>query len=185
MLETTPIKPFNSLLHPYNTALVTCCDAQGKPNIITIAWLIPVSISPQLLAMAVRPERYSYGLIHESVEFVVNMAGYDIAQQALYCGRYSGKVVDKFAATGLTPAPAQLVRPPVIQECHTHLECRLVDEVKAGDHTLMIGEVLAAYARKGVTLEGGVYDLSQVQPLMHVGKNFFTTTQAEVIEPEV
>jgi flavin reductase (DIM6/NTAB) family NADH-FMN oxidoreductase RutF len=116
---------------------------------------------------------------------VVNIAGYEIAQQALYCGRYSGKIVDKFVVTGLTPAPAQHVRPPIIQECYTHLECRLVNEVEAGDHNLLIGEVLAAYVKKGITTERGRYDMSHVRPLLHVGGNFFTTVQPEVIEPKV
>lgn len=173
---------FTYLLHPYNTSLVTCCDEDGVANIITIAWLVPVSVKPPLLCMSVHPNRYSYRLIHATGVFVVNVATYEIAQQALYCGRRSGSQVDKFAATGLTPMPARYVQPPIITECLAHLECRLERVIEAGDHNLMVGKVLDAYAQQGVLDEDGLYDLDQVHPLFHVGRNRFTTTRAETID---
>jgi flavin reductase (DIM6/NTAB) family NADH-FMN oxidoreductase RutF len=178
-----PVSNFHYLLHPYNTSLVTCCDAEGCANIIAIAWLIPVSVQPPLVGMSIRPTRQSYGLIQATGEFVVNVAPYEIAQQVLFCGRRSGRDVDKFAATGLTAKPARLVRPPVIQECIGHLECRV--EVEAGDHRFVVGEVLAAYARPGVLGADGLYDLGQVCPLLHLGRNRFTSTRAEWVEPSM
>ena len=180
-----PISPsnFSHLLHPYNTSLVTCCGEDGKPNIITIAWLIPVSINPPLLCISIRPTRYSYGLIKATGEFVVNLASYEIAPQALFCGRRSGSQVDKFTATGLTPLPAKHVRPPIIAECLAHLECHVEKEVEGGDHNLLVGRVLAAYAREGVLGEDGLYDLSRAHPLFHLGRSRFTTLREETIEP--
>lgn len=185
MNEAIPITPFNSLLYPASTVLVTSCDKNDKPNIITIAWITPLSAMPPLLAISIRPERYSYGLIIESGEFVVNLASYEIAQQTLFCGRYSGKIVDKFAVTGLTPLRAQVVRPPIIQECYAYIECKLKQEIEAGDHNLLIGEVLAAYVKKGITREDGLYDLNQAHPLMYLGKNYFTSVQPEYFEPKL
>jgi flavin reductase (DIM6/NTAB) family NADH-FMN oxidoreductase RutF len=180
------ISNFHYLLHPYNTSLVTCCDAEGQqPNIIAIAWLIPVSISPPLVGMSIRPTRHSYALIQAIGEFVINVAPHEIAQQVRFCGRRSGRDVDKFAATGLTPGQAQHVRPPVIEECIAHLECRVVQEVEAGDHHFVIGEVLAAYARPGVLDDNGLYDLSRVHLLLHLGRNCFTSTLAQSIEPSL
>jgi flavin reductase (DIM6/NTAB) family NADH-FMN oxidoreductase RutF len=176
------VSNFTYLLHPYNTSLVTCCDEDGEANIITIAWLVPVSVKPPLLCMSVRPNRYSYRLVRATGEFVVNVASYEIAQQALYCGRRSGSQVDKFAVTGLTPMPAQYVQPPIITECLAHLECRLERVIEAGDHDLVVGKVLAAYARQGALGEDGLYDLDQVHPLFHVGRNRFATTRAETID---
>jgi len=177
------VRNFHYLLHPYNTSLVTCCDAEGQPNIIAIAWLVPVSVRPPLVGMSIGPRRHSYGLIRATGEFVINVASYEIAQQALFCGRRSGRDVDKFAATGLTPGQARLVRPPIIEECIAHLECRVVQDVEAGDHRFIIGEVLAAYTRPGILDDNGLYDLSQVQPLLHLGRNRFTSTLAQSIEP--
>ena len=185
MSDLIPVTSFHYLLHPYNTALVTCCDAQGNANIITIAWLIPVSVHPPMVGICMRSERHSYGFIQETGEFVVNFAPYEIAQQALFCGRKTGRDVDKFAATGLTPIPAQQVRAPVIAECPAHLECRLVQVIPTGDHHLLTGEVLGAYARPGVLGEDGLWDLEHARPLLHLGRNRFTTPRAETIEPEL
>jgi flavin reductase (DIM6/NTAB) family NADH-FMN oxidoreductase RutF len=183
--ESISVSNFHHLLHPYNTSLVTCCDAEEQPNIIAIAWLIPVSVSPPLVGMSIRPTRHSYGLIQATGEFVINVASYEIAQQVLFCGRRSGRDVDKFAATGLTPGKAQHVRPPIIEECIAHLECRVVQEAEAGDHRLVIGEVLAAYTRPGVLDNDGLYDLNHIHPLLHLGRNRFTSTLAQSIEPRL
>jgi flavin reductase (DIM6/NTAB) family NADH-FMN oxidoreductase RutF len=180
--ESVPLSNFHYLLHPYNTSLVTCCDAEGQPNIIAIAWLIPVSVQPPLLGMSIHPTRHSYGLIRATGEFVINVAPYEIAQQVLFCGRRSGRDVDKFAVTGLTAGQARLVRPPIIEECIAHLECRVVQDVKTGDHRFVVAEVLAAYTRPGI-LDDGLYDLSRLKPLLHLGRNRFTSTLAQSAEP--
>ena len=179
------VSTFYYLLHPYRTFLVTCCDAEGKANIITVAWLMPVSAKPPLLIVSIRPNRHSYHYIKATREFVVNVAQYEIAQQALYCGRRSGRDVDKFAATKLTPAPARHVASPIIEECIAHLECRVVQEVEAGDHQLFIGEVLAAYTNEEFVDKDGLYDLSRVHPLLHIGRDRFTSTRAEFVEPSL
>jgi flavin reductase (DIM6/NTAB) family NADH-FMN oxidoreductase RutF len=183
MKESVSVPHFHRLLHPYNTSLVTCCDAEGEANIIAIAWLIPVSVSPPLVVMSIRPTRYSYGLIQATGEFVINVAPHEIAGQVLFCGRRSGRDVDKFSDTGLTPGGARLVRPPIIEECIAHLECRVAQDVEAGDHRLVVAEVLAAYALPGVLDDDGLYDLSLVHPLLHLGRNRFTSTLAQSIEP--
>lgn len=182
MNEPVPVSNFHYLLHPYNTSLVTCCDAEGQPNIIAIAWLILVSVKPPLVGMSIHPTRHSYALISATGEFVVNVASYEIAQQVLFCGRRSGRDVDKFAATGLTSRPARLVRPPIIEECIAHLECRVVQDVEIGDHRFVVAEVMAAYTRPGI-LDDGLYDLSRVHPLLHLGRNRFTSTLTQSVEP--
>ena len=183
MNESIPVSNFYRLLHPYNTSLVTCCDAKGQPNIIAIAWLVPVSVRPPLVGMSIRPTRHSYGLIRAAGEFVINVAPHEIARQVLFCGRRSGRDVDKFAVTGLTPGQAQHVRPPIIEECIAHLECRVVQDVEAGDHRFVIAEVLSAYTRPGILDDDGLYNLSRVHPLLHLGRNRFTSTLGQAVEP--
>jgi flavin reductase (DIM6/NTAB) family NADH-FMN oxidoreductase RutF len=185
MNETVSVSHFRHLLHPCSTSLVTCCDAEGQPNIVAIAWLMPVSVQPPLVGMSIRPTHYSYGLIRTAGEFVINVAPQEIARQVLFCGRRSGRDVDKFAATGLTAAQAQRVSSPIIEECIAHLECRVVQDVEAGDHRLVLAEVLAAYVSPGILDEDGLYDLSRVHPLLHLGRNRFTTTLAQSVEPRL
>ena len=178
MSDFISVSSFTRLMHPCLTGLVTCCDVDGKPNIITIAWMTPVSVNPPLLCISVTPARYSFDLIRAAGEFVVNIAPYQIAGQALLCGRRSGRDENKFEAAGLMAKPAQRVRPPIIAECVAHVECRLVNDVEAGDHHLFIGEALAAYARADALNEKGMYDLARTRLLFHVGGDVFTTTSA-------
>jgi len=185
MKEFESAPHFHYLLHPYSTTLVTCCDKEGKTNIVTMAWVIPLSVEPPLVGMSIRQTRYSYGLIRETGEFVVNVAPYELAKQALVCGRRSGRDLDKFAATGLTAGKARNVQPPIIEECLGFLECRMADDIETGDHRLVIGEVLEAYAPAESLEEGGLRALDRASPLLHIGKNCFTTTEKTIVEPRL
>ncbi|MEM2975152.1 MAG: flavin reductase family protein [Candidatus Bathyarchaeia archaeon] len=169
------------LLHPKLTVLVTCVDKKGKANVITLAWAMPVSISPPLLVVSIAPRRYSHELIEESKEFVVNIPTMKIVKETLFCGRKSGREIDKFKETKLTASPAKKVKAPIIKECIAHLECRLYKQVEAGDHTLFISEILAAYANKNAFTEK--YDLERVKLIYHAGGNEFTTLTSEIISP--
>jgi flavin reductase (DIM6/NTAB) family NADH-FMN oxidoreductase RutF len=182
MSEFANVSNFTYLLHPYNTSLVTCCNANGEPNIITIAWLIPMSVTPPLVGLSIRNTRHSYKLIKATGEFVLNIAPFDLAEVALYCGTRSGSQVNKFSDTGLSPIPAQKVRPPIIKECMAYLECRLQQDLEIGDHNLFVAEVVAAYVKPGILGSDSLYDLSRVQPLLHLGRQRFASTQPQSLE---
>jgi flavin reductase (DIM6/NTAB) family NADH-FMN oxidoreductase RutF len=184
-METVPLERFHYLLHPYPTVLVTCIGSGGRPNIVTVAWLIPVSVDPPLVAMSLRPSRHSYSLLAESGEFVVNVSTYASAADALHCGRRTGRTEDKFKETGLTPTAARRVRPPIISECPAHLECRIVSDLEAGDHRLLVAEVIDAYARPGFTGSDGLRDVGRAAPLLHLGRNRFVDLAGHTIEPAV
>jgi flavin reductase (DIM6/NTAB) family NADH-FMN oxidoreductase RutF len=168
------------LLHPYPATLVTTIGKDGKPNVLAVAWIIPVSVDPPHIAMSLRPQRHSYKLLTENREFVVNIPNFDLAKQVVFCGRRSGRDYDKFRETGLTPVEARKASAPIIKECIAHLECRLEKIVKVSDHILCIGKVVAAYASN--KCYGRHYDLSQHQPLLHLRGNTFTTTTKKAIE---
>ena len=178
-----PLDEFSLLLHPSSTTLVTCQGKNGPPNALAIAWIMPVSLNPPILVFSIRKERHSYKLLEQAAEFVVNVAGFDLAHQVLYCGRKSGKDVDKFKETGLTAGKAKKVGAPIIKECVAHVECKIVEMMPRGDHVLVMGNVLAAYAEKEAFK--GLYDLKRFKPLLHLGNDVFTTTSTETIEPEL
>lgn len=169
------------LLHPRHTVLVSCVDKNGKANIITLAWSMPTSRNPPMVVLSISPRRHSHRMIRETREFVVNVPTMEIARQSLYCGRISGTKVDKFKKARLTPAKARKVKPPIIKECIAHLECRLVKRIKTGDHTMFVGEVVAAYVNKGVFTQ--TYDAKKVKPLFHMGGDDFVTISPEVVTP--
>ena len=169
-------------LHPKHTILVSCIDNSGRANIITLAWSMPVSRRPPLVAVSIAPGRYSHKLIEETGEFVINVPTIEIVNETLYCGRVSGRSVDKFKKTGLTPAPAKIVKAPIIKECIAHLECRLYQKIPAGDHTIFIGRIVAAYANEGIFKE--TFDIKKVKMIYHLGGDKFTTTSEEIIKPQ-
>lgn len=171
------------LLHPKHVVLVSCIDKAGKANIITLAWAMPASIHPPLLVISIAPKRYSHELIEENKEFVVNVPTMNLLEATLFCGRKSGRIYDKFKETRLTPLPARAVQPPIIKECVAHLECKLHQQIATGDHTLFVGEILAAYANEGIF--DGKYDLRKVKPVYHMGGDDFTTVVPEIITPRI
>ena len=171
------------LLHPMHTVLVSCVGKRGRPNIITLAWAMPTSINPQLVAASIRPERHSFALIEETKEFVVNIPTIDILKETLFCGRRSGKDYDKFKETNLTPLPARKVKPPIIKECVAHLECKLHSQFTTGDHTIFVGEIVEAYANQEAFTDK--YNLKNARMIFHLGGNEFVTLGSRVFKPKL
>lgn len=169
------------LVHPMHTVLVSCIDRHRRPNIITLAWAMPTSINPPLVAISVAPKRHSHALIEETKEFVVNIPTTSMLKETLFCGRRSGRDYDKFKETRLTPAPARKVKPPVIKECAAHLECKLHTQFETGDHTIFVGEVVAAYADRQMFKDK--YELTRAKMIFHLGGNDFATLKSEIFTP--
>jgi flavin reductase (DIM6/NTAB) family NADH-FMN oxidoreductase RutF len=154
-----------------HTVLVSCVGKSGKPNITTLAWAMPTSINPPLLAISLAPTRHSHSLIEESGEFIVNIPTLEILQAVYACGSLTGRSFDKFKKANLTPMPAKKVKAPAIRECIGHLECKVESKFATGDHNVFVGKILEAYADMGVFTES--YDLKKVRMLYHAGGNNF------------
>ena len=142
-IEKQSWKPGN-VLCPAPPVLVSCGGTQGwKPNLVTIAWAGNVCSDPPMLSISVRPERYSHAIIQATHEFVVNIPSPRQAKAVDWCGTVSGRNVDKFTDTGLTPAKALKVQCPIIMECLLNIECRVQKFLKLGSHTMFVAEVVA------------------------------------------
>ena len=145
-IEKRSWKPGN-VLSPVPAVLVSCGGTEGwKPNLITIAWAGNVCSEPPMLSISIRPERYSYEIIQATQEFVVNVPSLRQAKALDWCGMVSGRNVDKFAGTGLTPALALKVRCPIILECSLNIECRVKTSLNLGSHRMFVAEVVAVQA---------------------------------------
>ena len=97
------------MLYPVPAVLVTVADREGNSNIFTVAWAGTICTNPPMLSISVRPERYSYHMMKETGEFVVNLTTESMAWATDYCGVRSGRDVDKWKETGLTPEKANVV----------------------------------------------------------------------------
>ncbi|UCD26818.1 MAG: flavin reductase family protein [Candidatus Bathyarchaeota archaeon] len=159
-------KPWAALF-PCPVVLVTCVDSEGKPNIITLAWAGTVCSDPPMLGLGIRPHRYSYELIEGAGEFVVNIPTVDILKETDYCGMVSGKEVDKFSITGLTPEPAEKVKPPLIRECPVNFECILKKKIPLGVHHLFLGEIISVHLDQNVLDEKEKLDFNKISPFVY------------------
>ena len=145
----------STILNPVPVVMVTCSDSDGKPNIITLAWVGTINSEPPMLSISVRKERYSYGLIKEKGQFVVNLTTRRLAFAADYCGVKSGRDVDKFEAMKLTPGKASIVDVPLIEESPVNIECAVKNIIELGSHDMFISEILGVNVDEGLLNENG------------------------------
>ncbi|MCC8103957.1 MAG: flavin reductase family protein [Clostridiales bacterium] len=131
-----------NMLYPLPAVMVSCARPGERPNVITVAWAGTVCSAPAMVSISVRPERYSYNIIRETGEFVINLTTKKLARAADYCGVRSGRDVDKFREAFLTAAPATYVAPPLIEESPVNIECQVREVVELGSHHMFISEVL-------------------------------------------
>ena len=154
-------------LFPCPVVLVTSIDSNGKPNIITLAWAGTVCSEPPTVGLGIRPQRYSYRLIEDSGELVVNIPTKDLLKEADYCGVVSGKNVDKFSETGLTPEPAEKVKPPLIKECPVNLECVVKEKIPLGVHHLFLAEIVLVHIDQKILSEKGNIEFTKITPFVY------------------
>lgn len=151
-------------MFPVPPVMVSCCSKDGKKNnIITLAWVGILSSDPPMVGICIRPSRFSYGLIVETGDFVVNIPSEDQARVVDYCGSVTGKTKDKFKECKLTAGKASKVASPLVQECPVSLECKLVKVVKdySKSHHLFLGEIVAV----AVSDSSGKIDIGSIRPL--------------------
>jgi len=158
--------PYTALF-PCPVILVTCIDSKGEPNIITLAWAGTVCSEPPTIGLGIRPKRYSHSLIENSKEFVVNIPTTKILKEADYCGVTSGKYVDKFFETKLTPEEADKIRAPLIRECPVNIECVLKEKISLGAHDLFLGEIVQVHIDQNILDEKGKIDFAKAYPFTY------------------
>lgn len=159
-------KPGN-MLYPLPAVMVSTAGKNGEKNIITVSWVGTVCSDPPMVSISVRPERYSYHMIRETGEFVINLTTKELAFATDYCGVKSGRDVDKFKETGLTAEAGDRVRAPLIAESPVNLEC-VVREVKPlGSHDMFLAEVVAVHADERYIDRKNKFHLEDAEPIVY------------------
>ena len=130
------------LTYPVPPTLVTC-EHNGIRNVFTVAWTGILCTQPPVTYISVRPERYSYELISESGEFVINLATEELTKAVDICGVKSGRKLDKFAHLGLTCEKASKVGAPILAQSPVNIECKVREVVKLGTHDMFIADIVA------------------------------------------
>lgn len=166
-------KPGN-MLYPLPAVLVSVADREGNTNLFTVAWTGTVCSDPPMVSISVRPERYSYHMIEETGEFVVNLTTEALAYATDYCGVKSGRDVDKWRKMNLTPVAGEHVRAPMVAESPVNLECKVTQKLELGTHHMFLARVLAVHADERYMDRDGRFHLNDAKPLVYSHGRYLT-----------
>lgn len=166
-------KPGN-LVVPAPAALVSCQRPGERPNMLTIAWCGNINSNPPMLSISVQPIRYSHGILVDTGKFVVNLPTRGIARAVDYCGVVSGREVDKWASTGLTPCEVEAVSCPGVAECPINIACRVTERISLGSHDLFLAKVEGMSVNASLVDKTGCFRLEKADLLCYAHGHYFT-----------
>lgn len=170
-------KPGN-MLYPLPVVMVSMADRNGSYNIITVAWAGTICTNPPMVSISVRLERYSYPILKETEEFVLNLTTRELVYATDFCGVKSGREVDKFAHLGLTPLPADQVKAPLIGESPVNIECRVREIKPLGSHDMFLADVVAVHADERFMDENNKFHLEKSDPVVYSHGTYYTCGEA-------
>ena len=170
-------KPGN-MLYPLPVVMVSVADKEGHHNIITVAWAGTICTNPAMVSISVRPERYSYPILKETGEFVINLTTRELTYAADYCGVKSGREVDKFKEMNLTALPASQVKAPLIAESPVNIECKVRQVMPLGSHDMFLADVVAVHADERYMDENHRFHLEEAEPVVYSHGTYFECGKA-------
>lgn len=159
-------KPGN-MLYPLPAVLISVADKAGNSNLFTVAWTGTICSDPPMVSISVRPERYSYHMIEETGEFVINLTTEELAFATDYCGVKSGKDTDKWQEMKLTKIPGAQVNVPMVGESPVNIECRVTEKRELGTHHMFMAEVVAVHADEKYMDEKGRFHFNDAKPIVY------------------
>jgi flavin reductase (DIM6/NTAB) family NADH-FMN oxidoreductase RutF len=160
------------LLEPGPVGLITS-RYRSAENVMTAAWMMPISLDPPLIAVAIHPTRLTHEYVSKSEFFAVNIPTAELLTAVHRCGMESGRAGDKFVAAGLSPADALALDLPLIGECVAHIECGVTDRVAFGDHDLFVAEPLAVTALDEAFQERWLIEVDAGRVLHHLRADYY------------
>src|SRR4051812_48288184 len=127
---------------PYGLFVITAQGKSGAPSAATINWVTQASFAPPLLAVGVKADSHTHAHIEESKEFVLNVIAKGDSALAYNFFKPANVEGNKIGGEAFTPGTT--VKAPVLDKAPAHVECRVIEAVKKGDHTLFVAEVVEA-----------------------------------------
>lgn len=156
-----------TVVHPAPAFVICTYDRNGKPNAATVAWGGICCSNPPCISISLRKATYTYENIMEKRAFTVNIPSEKYVKEVDFFGVYSGREIDKFEKTGLTPKKATTVDAPYIDEFPFILECKLIHVLELGLHTQFIGEIMDLKADESVIVKEKLIDIEKVRPIIY------------------
>ena len=161
------------MLAPGPLALVTTMY-RDQPNVMTAAWMQPISLSPMLISVAVQPSSLTHEFITKTEVFTINFPTLESLNAVYLAGMVSGRDQDKFETSGLTPEPGVATEAPLIAECVAHIECNVRDRVSIGDHDLFVATPMRVTALEEAFNGVWVTENDAGRVLHHLGGDRFS-----------
>lgn len=161
-----------TFIYPIPAVMVSCGDME-KSNIITVAWTGILNTNPAKVYISIRPERYSYNIIKEKGEFVINLTTKKLAFATDWCGVKSGRDVDKFKEMKLTKQKCEFIQAPAIAESPVSIECKVTDIKEMGSHHMFIADVLSIDSDEKYIDENGAFDISKCNLIAYANGGYY------------
>ena len=158
-MSKTMWKP-GTFLYPIPAVMVSC-GTMEKSNIITVAWTGILNTDPAMVYISVRPTRYSYKLIKEQGEFVINLTTNELVKATDWCGVKTGEKFDKFKEMNLHKEKANFV------------ECKVREIKELGSHTMFIADVLAINSDEKYIDNKGAFDISKCNLISYANGGYY------------
>ena len=155
-------------------AVMVSCGTMKESNIITVAWTGVINTDPAKVYISIRPSRYSYNIIKNQGEFVINLTTRKLARATDWCGVKSGANVDKFKSMNLHKEKANFVKCPMIKESPVSIECKLTEIKKMGSHDMFIADVLAINSSEEYIDQKGAFDISKCDLIAYLNGHYYS-----------
>lgn len=176
-MEKQDWRPGN-MLYPLPVVLVSAADREGKTNLFTVGWTGTICSDPAMVSISVRPSRYSYHMIEETGEFVINLTTEKLAYATDYCGVRSGRDEDKWKSVKLTPVPGTKVKAPCILESPVNIECRVTQKILLGTHDMFLAKVEMVHVSTEYLDEKERFHLEDAKPIVYSHGTYFSLGKA-------
>lgn len=165
-----------TMIYPLPAVLVSCGETPEEYNLITVSWTGTICTDPPMCYISLRPTRHSYDIIQRTGEYVINLTTEKLARATDWCGVKSGKDINKWKETGLTPAPGTIVKAPVVAEAPVSIECKVKEVLNLGSHHMFISEAVNVIADdQYMDPATGAFSLKKAGPLCYIHGHYFKT----------
>ncbi len=167
-------KPGNSI-YPLPAVMVSCGRVEDKnANIITASWTGSINTNPPKAYVSVRKERFSYNLIKDYGDFVINITTKELAEATDFCGVRSGRDYNKFKKCNLTPTKSEIVGSPSIGESPINVECKVFDIIELGSHDMFLADIVSVTVDDKYFDENDSFKLNTAKPICYSHGGYYT-----------
>lgn len=157
-----------TLIYPLPAILVSSGSSPADYNLFTAAWVGTICTNPPMCYVSIRPERHSYGLIKENMEFTLNLTNKAMAHATDWCGVRSGSEYNKWDEVKLTPKPGVEVRAPYVEESPLSIECKVREIISLGSHDMFIADVVNILAdTRYIDSETQAFDMAKADLIVY------------------